>query len=55
MKVANFVGELHPLNQLVLNEYDELVNTSYTSRVVADHTALVPDIICECGGHSSAP
>lgn len=24
-------------------------------RVVADHTPLVPDIVCQCGRHTSAP
>lgn len=23
----------------------------YTPRIVADHTALVHDLICQCGGH----
>lgn len=24
-------------------------------RAVTDHTPLVPDIICQCGGHQAAP
>lgn len=26
---------------------------SITCRVVANHIALVPDVICQCGGHPS--
>lgn len=33
----------------------EYLTPSFLSRAVPDHPALVPDIICQCGGHPSAP